>query len=333
MHKTSQNRQRTFRSGTAALQDLPEVRVSAVVSKRLGVRLPLPLSADDQWTSFMIKKSFRRTPAAANIEIHRVRLGARSRPDTDAVVCEEPLEIRVRGRALAVTMRTPGNDPELAAGFLASEGVIRNRKDIVAIAPCRESAAPENTLNVFLVPRVKVNFKRLMRHVFASSSCGLCGKASIDSVHQHFPPVGVRISVSPKTLTALPDKMRAAQAAFAHTGGLHAAAIFDARGKLLILREDVGRHNAVDKVIGCAFLKGQLPLDSAILLVSGRASFEIMQKALAGRIPVVCAISAPSSLAVEFARESRQTLVGFLRGKTMNVYSCPERITHYGAPK
>jgi FdhD protein len=251
---------------------------------------------------------------------------SRAKADTDNVVREEPLEIRVRGRALAVTMRTPGNDPELAAGFLVTEGVIHNRKDIVAIAPCRESDAPENTLNVFLAPRVKVNFKRLTRHVFASSSCGLCGKASIDSVHQQFPPLVARITVAPKVLVTLPDKMRAAQAAFAHTGGLHAAAIFSARGRLLVLREDVGRHNAVDKVIGCAFLERRLPLDSAILLISGRASFEIMQKALAASIPIICAISAPSSLAVEFARESRQTLIGFLRGKTMNVYSCSERI-------
>jgi len=234
----------------------------------------------------------------------------------------------VRGRALAVTMRTPGNDSELAAGFLVTEGVIRNREDIVTFAPCRESDAPDNTLNVFLAPRVKVDFKRLTRHVFASSSCGLCGKASIDSVHQQFAPVDASITVAPKVLAALPDKMRAVQEAFAHTGGLHAAAIFSARGKLLVLREDVGRHNAVDKVIGWAFLNHQLPLDSAILLVSGRASFEIMQKALAASIPIVCAISAPSSLAVEFARESGQTLVGFLRGKTMNVYSCPERITN-----
>jgi FdhD protein len=276
----------------------------------------------------MLKSLLRSRPAAsATIQIIRQRVGARSKSDTDAVAREEPLEIRVRGRALAVTMRTPGNDPELAAGFLLTEGVIRTRKDIIAIALCSGSDAPENTLNVFLAPRVKVNFRGLIRHVFASSSCGLCGKASIDSVHQHFPPVDAGISVSQKMLTALPDKMRAEQAAFAHTGGLHAAAIFDERGKLLVLREDVGRHNAVDKVIGCAFLDRHLPLDSAILLVSGRASFEIMQKALAARIPVVCAISAPSSLAVEFARESRQTLVGFLRGKTMNVYSCPERIT------
>jgi FdhD protein len=274
----------------------------------------------------MLKPSSQsRVSAVTTIQILRLRI-SRAKTDTDAVVREDPLEIRVRGRALAVTMRTPGNDPELAAGFLVTEGVIRNRKDIVAIAPCRESDAPDNTWNVFLAPRVKVNFKRLTRHVFASSSCGLCGKASIDSVHQHFPPVTANIAVSPKVIAALPDKMRAAQAAFAHTGGLHAAAIFNAQGRLLVLREDVGRHNAVDKVIGWAFLNRQLPLDSAILLVSGRASFEIMQKALAAGIPIVCAISAPSSLAVEFARESRQTLVGFLRGKTMNVYSCPERI-------
>jgi FdhD protein len=171
-----------------------------------------------------------------------------------------------------------------------------------------------------------LDFKQLTRHVFASSSCGLCGKASIETVHQHFPPIEGNRRVAAAVLAALPEKMRAAQATFARTGGLHAAAIFNLDGDLLVLREDVGRHNAVDKVLGWAFLKHKVPLESAILLVSGRASFEIMQKALAGRVPIVCAISAPSSLAVEFARESAQTLVGFLRGNTMNVYSSPERI-------
>jgi FdhD protein len=162
--------------------------------------------------------------------------------------------------------------------------------------------------------------------VFASSSCGLCGKASIESVHQQFPPLDSRLRVAKKTLVRLPDQMRRAQATFAQTGGLHAAAIFDAKGNLIVLREDVGRHNAVDKVLGYGFLESKLPLDSHILLVSGRASFEIMQKALAARVPIVCAVSAPSSLAVEFARESGQTLAGFLRGEAMNIYSGPESI-------
>jgi FdhD protein len=162
--------------------------------------------------------------------------------------------------------------------------------------------------------------------VFASSSCGLCGKASIEAVHQHFPPIKSTLTVAAKTLTELPDRLRAAQTTFAQTGGLHAAAIFNAGGKLMILCEDVGRHNAVDKVIGQGFLESKLPFGRHILLVSGRASFEILQKALAARIPIVAAISAPSSLAVDFARANGQTLVGFLRGATMNIYSCPERI-------
>jgi len=181
-------------------------------------------------------------------------------------------------------------------------------------------------LNVFLAPSVKVNFKRLARHVFATSSCGICGKASIESVHQNFPPVTPTFSLSAKVLVMLPDRMRAAQRTFARTGGLHAAALFDQSGRLVVLREDIGRHNAVDKVLGHAFLERKTPLDSHILLVSGRASFEIMQKALAARVQAVAAISAPSSLAVEFAKESGQVLVGFLRGKTMNVYAGFERV-------
>jgi FdhD protein len=172
-----------------------------------------------------------------------------------------------------------------------------------------------------------VDFGRLTRHVFATASCGLCGKASIESVHQHFPPVHSRLKIPARTLRQLPARMREAQATFEQTGGLHAAAVFDPNGALTVLREDVGRHNAVDKVLGHGFLEGIWPFDSHILLVSGRASFEIMQKALAARISIVCAVSAPTSLAVEFARKSRQTLVGFLRGETMNIYAGATRIT------
>jgi FdhD protein len=249
-----------------------------------------------------------------------------SRPRNESLAIEEPLEIRVRGRSVAVTMRTPGQDRELAAGFLLSEGIIRQRSDLVEILHCRAAAAPENTLNVFLSASLKVDFAQLTRHVFASSSCGMCGKATIASVHQHFPPVASGLRVAGRTLMDLPVLMRASQAAFDQTGGLHAAAVFDASGKLIVLREDVGRHNAVDKVVGHGLLEGRLPFDSHVLLVSGRASFEILQKALAARIPIVCAVSAPSSLAVEFARQSGQTLVGFLRGQTMNLYTGAERI-------
>lgn len=266
--------------------------------------------------------------AIASARILRLTAGQPPRKQRDLLAVEEPLEIRVRGQSVAVTMRTPGHDEELAAGFLVSEGLIRERGNITEIAYCQrgEAADFQNTLNVFVSPSVKIDFEKLTRHVFASSSCGLCGKASIEAVQQHFPPVESMVKISAKKIRQLPKKLETAQAAFAMTGGLHAAAIFDAKGKLIVLREDVGRHNAVDKVIGYVFLRELLPLENHLLLVSGRASFEIMQKALAARMPVVCAVSAPSSLAVEFARESGQTLIGFLRGKTMNVYSHPERV-------
>lgn len=261
-------------------------------------------------------------------DILRCRVGQTAKHETDQLAREEPLEIRVRGKSVAVTMRTPGHDRELAAGFLLTEGMIRERGEVVEMAYCLqgEAADYENTLNVFLSPAVKIDFEQLTRHVFASSSCGLCGKASIDSVHQHFAPVTSRLSMALKVIIGLPKRLQPAQKTFATTGGLHAAALFDAKGKLLVLREDVGRHNAVDKVIGWGFLEGQLPFKNHVLLVSGRASFEIMQKALAAQVPIVCAVSAPSSLAVEFARDSGQTLIGFLRGETMNIYSHPKRI-------
>ena len=263
------------------------------------------------------------------------RPGTRPARRRDALAVEEPLEIRVRGRSIAVTMRTPGRDDELAAGFLLSEGLIRQRSDVVEIAHCRrgETTNYQNTLNVFLSPAVDVNFEQLTRHVFASSSCGLCGKASIEAVHRHFPPVEPQAAVSARTLLALPKRLRSAQKTFEQTGGLHAAGIFDEDGKLVVLREDVGRHNAVDKVVGNGFLRNHLPFDRQVLMVSGRALFEIMQKGLAARIPIVCAVSAPSSLAVEFARASGQTLVGFLRGASFNVYSHPERVLNREAKK
>lgn len=276
------------------------------------------------------RKRLNRNGASdqAIVATEMLRYGPGTRPSlhSDKLAKEEPLEIRVGGRSVAVTMRTPGHDEELAAGFLLTEGMIRRQEDVVTIAHCAAAAAPENTLNVFLSPSLKVDMTRLTRHVFASSSCGLCGKASIESVHQHFPPLTSRHTVTVRVLASLPERMREAQATFEQTGGLHAAAIFDARGKLIVLREDVGRHNAVDKVLGHGFLEGKLPFKSHVLLVSGRASFEILQKALAARVPIVCAVSAPSSLAVDFARESGQTLVGFLRGQGMNIYCGSDRI-------
>jgi FdhD protein len=234
----------------------------------------------------------------------------------DQVAVEEPLEIRLDGHPVAVVMRTPGHDEELAAGFLVTEGIVSSVDQLRKIEPRPE----ENRVLVFLADGVAVDLGRLTRHLFTGSSCGLCGKATLEAIFTDFPPIARRIEISDAVLLAAPAKLRAAQTTFESTGGLHAAGIFSADGELLVLREDIGRHNAVDKVIGHALLNG-IDLKSTILLVSGRLSFEIMQKALAARIPAVAAISAPSSLAVEFARKSGQTLIGFLRPPTFNRYS------------
>ena len=243
----------------------------------------------------------------------------------DRLAPEEPLEIRVDSRSVSVTMRTPGHDPELAVGFLVTEGIIRRRDEVRDIRTSPRNRAG-NVVDVLLAPEVQVDFARLTRHVFASSSCGLCGKASIAAVRRQFARVTPGFKVTPETLLALPDRMRAAQTTFAATGGLHAAALFTATGELLVLREDVGRHNAVDKVLGRAFLDGLTPLHNHLLLVSGRTSFELMQKALAAGIALVAAVSAPSSLAVEFARANGQTLVGFLREGRFNIYAGRGRV-------
>ena len=243
----------------------------------------------------------------------------------DELAPEEPLEIRVRGRPVSVTMRTPGHDEELAVGFLLTEGLVRRREDVLRVEPCGRNEEG-NLLNVVLAPEVHVDFERLTRHVFASSSCGLCGKATIDAVRATFPRVESDVTVDADVLVRLPETMRASQSAFDRTGGVHAAALFDVEGNLIVAREDVGRHNAVDKVLGFALSRRFVPLKRHVLLVSGRASFEIMQKALAAQVPIVAAVSAPSSLAAEFAEESGQTLVGFLRGRRMNVYAGADRI-------
>jgi FdhD protein len=242
---------------------------------------------------------------------------------TDMLATEEPLEIRVGGHSVAVVMRTPGHDRELAAGFLVTEGIVRRREEVLDLVRCTgESGEPEeNILDAILAPGAAVDLARLTRHVFTSSSCGICSKATIDAVRGRFPEIAERFSPRREVLVALPDRLRAAQAGFAATGGLHASALFDAEGNLAVVREDVGRHNALDKVVGHAFFAERLPLSGQILLVSGRVSFEIMQKALAAGIPCVAAISAPTSAAVAFAAESGQTLVGFLRGERMNVYA------------
>src|SRR5258706_6376216 len=201
--------------------------------------------------------------------------GETARDQEDDLAEEEPLEIRVRGRAVSVTMRTPGHDDELALGFLLTEGIIRGSGDVLRVEPC-ERNGEGNLLNVLLAPEVPVDFERLTRHVFASSSCGLCGKATIDAVRSQFPAVTSDVEIDPEVIARLPEIMRAAQATFDRTGGLHAAALFDAEGRLIVLREDVGRHNAVDKVVGYCLLNGPFPLDRHVLLGSGRSSVEVL---------------------------------------------------------
>lgn len=247
------------------------------------------------------------------------------RRDVDQLATEEPLEIQLDTRPVSVTMRTPGHDEELAVGFLLSEGLLCSRRDILATMPFWRHAGG-NRIGVYLADGVAVDFTRLTRHVFASSSCGLCGKVTIDALCQQFPPVTADFSVGADVLLDLPVKLREAQTTFERTGGLHAAAVFTAGGELIVEREDVGRHNAVDKVLGYGLLNDLLPFDRHVLVVSGRASFEILQKALAAAIPIVAAVSAPSSLAVEFAEAGGQTLVGFLRPGRMNVYTHAQRI-------
>jgi FdhD protein len=248
--------------------------------------------------------------------------GAREQPDE--IAAEAPLEIRVEGHNIAVVMRSPGHDRELAAGFLVTESLVRSPADIFDITQC---GAPEGeVVNVTLTNPATFDAAKLTRHVFSSSSCGVCSKATIDAVRQSFPAIKDDCGVAAKTLLALPDALCTAQTTFNRTGGLHACALFDLRGNLVALREDVGRHNALDKLVGQALLAKQLPLREHVLLLSGRVSFEMMQKALAAGIAIVVAISAPTTLAIDFARESNQTLVGFLRGETMNIYAGRERI-------
>jgi FdhD protein len=245
------------------------------------------------------------------------------RPDQIAI--EEPLEIRIEGHSVAVVMRTPGHDRELAAGFLVSENLIRGAADIFDITQCGRSTS-DSVVNVTLRNPTSFDPAKLTRNIFSSSSCGVCSKATIDAVRQSFPAIVSDATVSAETLLRLPPILRERQETFNQTGGLHACALFDLEGMLQEIREDVGRHNALDKLIGYALLANRLPLHDRVLLLSGRVSFEMMQKALAAGIPIVAAISAPTSLAVEFAGESNQTLVGFLRGETMNIYAGAERV-------
>jgi FdhD protein len=247
----------------------------------------------------------------------------------DHLTEEEPLEVRVRGRSIGVTMRTPGDDEDLAVGFLLTEGIVRKPADVLRVEPCTRNDFG-NVINVLLAPDVHVDFDRLTRHVFASSSCGLCGKSSVEAVRGNFPAVSSTWTVDAGVILSLPDKMRPAQSSFDRTGGLHAACLFSPGGDLLVTREDVGRHNAVDKVIGHAVRSGSVPTRDCVLMVSGRTSFEIVQKAVAAGIPVVASVSAPSSLAVDFANEVGITLIGFVRGGRMNVYTGAGRVVLAG---
>lgn len=253
----------------------------------------------------------------------------RERPDK--VVTEEPMEIRLHGpgqepEALAVTMRTPGNDFELAVGFCRTEGLLRSADDLDTVAYCLAGEGEQEYNIVTVKARRPVDRAGHQRVFVANASCGLCGKTTLDEVEQQCEPVAAGPVLAGSVVTALPDRLRAAQTVFDSTGGLHAAARFTADGELVALREDVGRHNALDKLVGHALLERQLPLADDVLMVSGRVSFEIVQKAAMAGIPIVCAVSAPSSLAIDGARRFGQTLVGFVRGDSANVYTHPERL-------
>ena len=252
----------------------------------------------------------------------------------DRVATEEPLEIRLRAgndsRSVAVTMRTPGNDFELSAGFLYCEGVMAHQRDLRRISYCVDVDVAQryNTVSVELMRGELPPLEALERHFTVTSACGVCGKASMDALRARgLEPIASQLRVEPATIVALPDRLRAAQGIFEKTGGLHAAALFDSAGELLTVREDVGRHNALDKLIGWAIFHKRLPLDGAIVMVSGRASYELVQKALSAGVPVLCAVSAPSSLAINLAREFGLTLIGFLRGARFNVYANGWRVS------
>lgn len=285
--------------------------------------------------------------AFSEIAVRRVALGEDSTEFRDVLAVEEPLEIRVgyyqdeklTHKAISITMRTPGEDAELAAGFLFTEGIIRHPEQIKQIRHCglkvgkaggtidRASALNSNTIRVDLAEGVDIDLKRLERHFYTTSSCGVCGKSSIEALQSDAQKLKYGFVVRGELIHSLPEILRAEQEVFDRTGGLHASALFTVDGKLDIVREDVGRHNALDKVIGAKLMENRLPLYESVLLVSGRASFELVQKALMAGIPILAAVGAPSSLAVELAREFGMTLVGFVRDNRFNIYAGQERIT------
>jgi FdhD protein len=265
-----------------------------------------------------------------SVDVTRVRGAERVRA-ADCAAAEEPLEVRLLGRSFAVIMRTPGADRELAAGFLFAERVLTSSDDLGTIEYCTDPAAthPENIVNVTLVDGTPPKIERMLadrRQVMTNSSCGLCGRLTIESLRTEGAPLDRSWSVSRSVLSSFPDSLRAAQRTFDATGGLHAAGLFTAEGHLDDLAEDVGRHNAVDKVIGRALMREALPLSDRVLFVSGRTSFEIVQKAFLAGIPVLVSVSAPSTLAIDLALETGMTLVGFVRGDSFNVYAHPERV-------
>jgi FdhD protein len=262
--------------------------------------------------------------------------GTRVQRRSDQIVTEEPMEIRLAAggarRTVAITMRTPGADFELAAGFLYAEGVLTSREQVHQIGYCTDpdvdAAQHYNIVQVTLRDAVLPDLASLERHFYTTSACGICGRASLDALRQRgCAPIPPGLVIAPAILATLPDRLRAAQGLFDATGGLHAAALFDAGGQVVALREDVGRHNALDKLIGWAWLEGRLPLRTHAVMVSGRASYELVQKSLVAGVPIFCAVSAPSSLAVDLAREFGMTLVGFLRGERFNVYAGAERVS------
>jgi FdhD protein len=273
------------------------------------------------------------TPARSRRRaITRFAASGASEAGTDELAVEAPLEVRIRGRSVTVTMRTPGHDEELVAGLLFTEGIIAGADDLRAVAPCpREESI--DAVNVVLDPRCADALERLERFTVSASSSGVCGKRSAAAIAgtggpaADAPPLAAGATFAAATILALPAALGEAQALFARTGGVHAAALFDHSGRLLAVREDVGRHNAVDKIVGYGVVRRLLPWERHVLLVSGRASFEIVQKALAARIPVVAAVSAPTSLAVDLAERHGQTLIGFLRDGRANVYAGAARIT------
>ncbi len=276
-------------------------------------------------------------PSASNtscIKLCRVQ-GDSVAVDRDKVAVEEPLEIQIgferKGvgaiRSISVTMRTPGNDEELATGFLFGEGLLNRRSELARIE--RNESNSANSVRIHLAAGVRFDFKHLERHFYTTSSCGICGKATLEAVQRlllNVPRANSSLRLSVATVHSLPSQLKRAQHVFADTGGLHAAALFDTHGDLLAVREDVGRHNAVDKLIGAAWLNGRVPLENSVLFVSGRASFELVQKAVRAGIPIFAAVGAPSSLAVELARACGLTLLGFVRDRRFNVYSASYRL-------